>query len=400
MFVSSRTLVVALLMLTGFFIYFFMFVLMKTQPDETLEISKMEKTDPLNTTFTFSGEPITLTEGIFERPVAPGSASREIFRAFGAPEYADIDGDGDEDAVLYLTRESGGTGTYFYIGAALKDGTSYQGTNAMFLGDRIAPQTIEIRGGEVIANFAERYPGEDFSVPPSLGRSVWIHYDPQTEEIGELVRDFEGESDDNRVSLSAHSWEWIRSEVYGTVTTPESSDTFTLSFIDDSHVSVGTDCNSMGGTYELQGYSLTFGSLVSTLMYCENSQESTFASMLAAVHHFEFNEHNELVLSFGKEGRAIFVPIKESPVPVSNPPQTPPVEIDPVSPPQKSGECFVGGCSGQLCTDRQDAISTCEWSAVYACYRTAVCERQASGECGWTETPELMSCIESAGVTF
>lgn len=59
-----------------------------------------------------------------------------------------------------------------------------------------------------------------------------------------------------------------------------------------------------------------------------------------------------------------------------------------------AGKCFVGGCSSQLCTDRDDIASTCEWLEEYACFRTATCERQADGACGWTETPELRACLE------
>lgn len=55
--------------------------------------------------------------------------------------------------------------------------------------------------------------------------------------------------------------------------------------------------------------------------------------------------------------------------------------------------CFVGGCSGQICSEQEGVISTCEFRPEYACYATATCERQAGGECGWTETPELDACL-------
>lgn len=59
--------------------------------------------------------------------------------------------------------------------------------------------------------------------------------------------------------------------------------------------------------------------------------------------------------------------------------------------------CQVGGCSGQLCfAPGNDLASTCEWRNEYACYRTARCERQAGGACGWTSTPELQQCLEAA----
>jgi eight-cysteine-cluster-containing protein len=55
--------------------------------------------------------------------------------------------------------------------------------------------------------------------------------------------------------------------------------------------------------------------------------------------------------------------------------------------------CYVGGCSGQICSDREGVISTCEWREEYACYQTATCERQFDGQCGWTPTPELDACL-------
>jgi hypothetical protein len=59
--------------------------------------------------------------------------------------------------------------------------------------------------------------------------------------------------------------------------------------------------------------------------------------------------------------------------------------------------CMVSGCSGQLCVEEgSDGVSTCEWREEYACYRTARCERQATGICGWTSTQELRSCISNS----
>ncbi|WP_437671766.1 hypothetical protein [Sorangium sp. So ce131] len=60
--------------------------------------------------------------------------------------------------------------------------------------------------------------------------------------------------------------------------------------------------------------------------------------------------------------------------------------------------CVVTGCSGQICADEDsDIVTTCEFREEYACYAEhSVCERGASGECGWRLTPELEACIEAA----
>lgn len=58
-----------------------------------------------------------------------------------------------------------------------------------------------------------------------------------------------------------------------------------------------------------------------------------------------------------------------------------------------TGRCYVGGCSSEICSDRADQVSNCMYSESYACYKTAKCERQTSGSCGWTQTSELKKCL-------
>lgn len=59
-------------------------------------------------------------------------------------------------------------------------------------------------------------------------------------------------------------------------------------------------------------------------------------------------------------------------------------------------QCVRAGCSSQLCVDASVAdemVTTCEWRETYACYQSAACEVQASGECGWTPTTSLNACL-------
>ena len=69
----------------------------------------------------------------------------------------------------------------------------------------------------------------------------------------------------------------------------------------------------------------------------------------------------------------------------------------PTTPPATTGgACFTGGCSGQICSDKEGVMSTCEFRESYACYQGATCERQASGSCGWTKTAKLDMCLSTA----
>ena len=62
-------------------------------------------------------------------------------------------------------------------------------------------------------------------------------------------------------------------------------------------------------------------------------------------------------------------------------------------PPGNKKPCFKTGCSRQVCAD-EEVVTTCEYRAEYECYKRARCERQASGECGFTDTPELRTCLK------
>jgi hypothetical protein len=61
-------------------------------------------------------------------------------------------------------------------------------------------------------------------------------------------------------------------------------------------------------------------------------------------------------------------------------------------PPPNKKPCFKTGCSRQVCAD-EEVVTTCEYRPEYECYKRAKCERQASGECGFTDTPELRACL-------
>lgn len=66
---------------------------------------------------------------------------------------------------------------------------------------------------------------------------------------------------------------------------------------------------------------------------------------------------------------------------------------NPGPPTQNPKPCFKTGCSGQVCAD-EEVVTTCEFKPEYECYKRAKCERQANGQCGFTDTPELRRCLK------
>ncbi len=59
-------------------------------------------------------------------------------------------------------------------------------------------------------------------------------------------------------------------------------------------------------------------------------------------------------------------------------------------------KCYIGGCSAEVCSDQKDVASNCIYKEEFMCYKTAKCERQVTGQCGWTQTAQLAMCLKNA----
>ena len=121
--------------------------------------------DPKNCAYIIEGKNVTLKNGYSED---------QSTQYFGNEVAADFNGDGIKDTAFLLTQSSGGSGTFYYVVAALSSENGCKGTNAVLLGDRIAPQTTEFNNGEIIVNYADRKPNEPMTALPSVGISKYF----------------------------------------------------------------------------------------------------------------------------------------------------------------------------------------------------------------------------------
>lgn len=152
--------------------------------------------DPSNVTYILGEYTIRLQNGYFEATTAPGSASKIKASIISKPVYEDIDKDGDKDAVMFIVLEPGGSGTFYYVAAALKTEGGFYGTTAVLLGDRIKPINLIVRNHMVVAIFADRSPSQPMATKPSIEKTNYIiFYEDQlflTPGAGEKSRVFNG----------------------------------------------------------------------------------------------------------------------------------------------------------------------------------------------------------------
>jgi len=157
---------IAVILIAIGIVWFFMARTHTTSPPQIVA-------DYKNATYIIEGQSVTLVNGSATTAIT-SSSSETVTQYFGNEATGDLNGDGTPDVAFLLTQNSGGSGTFYYAVVALKTSSGYQGTNAILLGDRIAPQTTEIKDGEVIVNYADRAAGEPMTTAPSIGVSKYL----------------------------------------------------------------------------------------------------------------------------------------------------------------------------------------------------------------------------------
>lgn len=89
----------------------------------------------VNAIFMVENRNVHLANGQARTPAAPGSAATITTEIYGQPVCGDLNGDGRDDAALVLVQESGGSGSFYYVAAAIAENGIYRGTNAILFSD-------------------------------------------------------------------------------------------------------------------------------------------------------------------------------------------------------------------------------------------------------------------------
>lgn len=143
--------------------------------------------DEKNISYNIDGKDVLLVDGVSTITSETGSSTTTITSYFGNDISKDLNNDGKEDKVFLITQENGGSGVFFYVVAAINTQDGYVWSNAILLGDRIAPQTTESGPNDsIIVNYMVRANDESMSTQPSIGKSLYLRLNTTTMEFEKM----------------------------------------------------------------------------------------------------------------------------------------------------------------------------------------------------------------------
>lgn len=107
--------------------------------------------------------------------------------------------------------------------------------------------------------------------------------------------------------LVGTKWNWRQTNGSGQsmLSSVPDNNPFVLTFSNETSMGSATDCNTMGGSYKVEGNSLVFSDMFSTLMYCENSLEGEYSAQLNEVEKYHIE--GTILYLYLKEDKGVMV---------------------------------------------------------------------------------------------
>lgn len=135
--------------------------------------------DGRNSTFMIDGKEVTLAQGVSEVSI-PDSSAKITTRYVGNETIGDLMGNGNNDIAYFVTQETGGSGTFYYVVVAYKTESGYKTTNAFLVGDRILPETLYIpmNSRELHVNYTDRKKDEPMTALPTQKKVLLLKVTP------------------------------------------------------------------------------------------------------------------------------------------------------------------------------------------------------------------------------
>ncbi len=126
--------------------------------------------------FESTAQRVTLSNGLWEGPpFVEGGASRPTITLLrGSRVTGDIDGDGEDEAIVLLAESAGGSGTLLHVAAVDRVGSEAVNTATRVLGDRVQVRELAVEDGGLRLDVVRAGPGDPACCPGELATYRWL----------------------------------------------------------------------------------------------------------------------------------------------------------------------------------------------------------------------------------
>ena len=234
-------------------------------------------------------KPVTLTDGLYEgEPFVETDPAKPVVEYIDGVElYGDLDGDGVEDAVVFLLERTGGSGAFTYVAAQLNRDGQPVDAGAVRIEDRIGVKSVAIKGDQVVMEIITQGPGDAACCGSHKIQKTYALQDDQLVEVA-------GENQAS-VRISAadlNDTNWTLVELYEGQ--PVLTDTeVTISFSEGLIAGVG-GCNNYTSSFSLSEdnpFVMTTGPVAATKKACPDpitNQEIIYFKVLEGVSQWNY----------------------------------------------------------------------------------------------------------------
>ena len=251
---------------------------------------------------------VQLTDGHYEgKPYVEGGASRprvdfvDDFYAFG-----DLNGDGVDDAVVFLVDGDGGSGQFISVAPVVNENGVPVNVGTAVLGDRIVLISVKIEDGVIAVDMVTQGANEPLCCPTL---EVVRSFELQDGKLVELPQKEIGKVTAARLAGTTWVLTGFDNPMKPTPVLAEPPVTLVLD-ADTGQISGSAGCNNYTASYtETDTGALTIGAVAATRKMCTEdvmAQEQKFLSALQSASGFQF--WNGKVLFHGKDGLLILSP--------------------------------------------------------------------------------------------
>ncbi len=237
---------------------------------------------------TFNGVlegPVTLKGGVFEGPLfIEGGISRLRVMLWSRPvAFGDLDGIAGDEAAVFLSRSSGGSGEFIFVAAVATVNGRPVNLGTAPVGDRTKIRALHIDRGTIVMEVVEAGPQDPACCPTQLARKRYMLRGDALKLKSSVVN--------GTLSIETLAGtEWTLVELDGN-TLPEGVRPPTATFVGKRIAGFGGCNRYTGEVRETAAGSISIGTLAGTRMACpdaEMSLEDRFLKRLSAVERYTF----------------------------------------------------------------------------------------------------------------